>query len=112
MVRTVRGVAWFSIAVFVLLAGCSGVGGGLEIAAQDADTTAFGNLEITVTVENTADDSQSGVLTCEAKVGGRVYEESAEVALAGGSSEVVELSIDVPLSDYGEDGTYSCDIEE
>lgn len=99
------------IVSLVLIAGCSGgVGGGLEIAAQDADTTAFGNVVITVTVENTAQEPREGSVFCEVDVGGRVYEQSEFVTVGSESRTTIQLEYDIPLSDYGEGGEYRCQI--
>lgn len=96
----------------ILLSGCSGLdSGGLEIVAQDADKTLAGNVEITVTVENTADERQTGEVFCEVEVGGEIYETSKAVAVPGNSRKAYELSIDLPFDEYAEGGTYRCSIE-
>lgn len=97
------------LAVFVLLAGCSGVGGGLEIITNEGSTTAAGDLEITVTVQNTATERKSGDLRCEASVGEQVYETSESIAVDGESRETYDLELEIPRDDYGE-SSYTCEI--
>ncbi|EMA12342.1 hypothetical protein, partial [Haloarcula marismortui] len=93
------------------LSGCAGATGGLEIAAQDAETTAFGNVEVTATVENTADDREQGDLYCEVIVSGKVYDQTQRIAVDGNSRQAYTMAFDIPLSDYNEGGEYRCELK-
>lgn len=94
-----------------LLSGCSSTAvGDLGIAAQDASTTTFGNVEVTATIENSGNDVQEGTLACEVTVGGRVYEDSQRISVNGGEREVYQFKFDVPVSDFGQSGEYECTL--
>ncbi|MDG5778252.1 hypothetical protein VB773_14905 [Haloarculaceae archaeon H-GB2-1] len=106
-----RNAALAAVVLLVTISGCSGATGGLQIEADHAETTALGNVVVTATVENTAEETREGTLYCEVSVSGRIYEDSYSISVDGESRETYEMKFDVPISDYGDGGEYSCELK-
>ena len=92
-----------TVGAAALLAGCSGsggLGGGLSIDDTSAETTAFGNVVLTVAVSNTSGSSKTGTLIGQVDIsGGDTYTENREISVAGDGSNTYELEFDIDISE-------------
>jgi len=87
-------------AAAVGLAGCGGFLGGLEVASVESRTTALGNVEVSVVVENTSGSSQTGELVTQVDVeGGDTYTERQEVTVPGNAENSYAVTHDLSLSE-------------
>ena len=88
-----------------LLAGCSGSGGGgivggLTIDDTSAETTAFGNVVLTVAISNTSGSSKTSTLIGQVDVSdGDTYTENREITVPGDDSNTYELEFDIDFSE-------------
>lgn len=97
-----------------LLAGCSDavaeITGGLEVTGVDASMTGFGNVEMTVRVENGASSSQSGTLVGQVDLdGGDTFTERKEITVQSDRRNTFEFEFDIPISDSLSGGQYTYD---
>lgn len=92
------------------LAGCTnaesgGSGGGLRAVSAEGNFGFTGEAHVTVTIENTASESQGADLVVEVTLdGSESYTETQYVRVPAGSSETVEVTVDIPAFD-----TYTSD---
>ena len=93
-----------SAGTVALLAGCSasgnGFGGGLTVDDTVAETTAFGNVVLTVAVSNTSGSSKTGTLIGQVDIsGGDTYTERRGISVDGEGANTYELEFDIDISD-------------
>lgn len=84
------------------VAGCSEAtsGSGLRVVEGEGRWTTFGDIEYTVTVENTASESKAGTLYVEVSFdNGASYTGSKYVRIPGGESKTVDVKIEVSVFD-------------
>lgn len=84
------------------LAGCSatsdllGGGSNLEVTEVESQVTGWGDVQLSISVENTGSESESGTLYGQVDVqGGDVYSESQQITVPAG--ETNQYTIDVPI---------------
>ncbi|MFC7077752.1 hypothetical protein [Haloarcula halophila] len=97
----------------ILVSGCSAFGG-LEVSSVNADTTALGDIEVLVVVENTASSSRDRELTTQVDVqSGDTYTQSEEITVPGESENSYRHTHDLALSESlsADSFDYSASVE-
>jgi hypothetical protein len=97
------------------IAGCGGIGGGLEVIDTEARNTALGNVEIIAMVENTSSDTQEGELVTQVDIqGGDTYTEREVITVTGDSSNSYSQTHDIDFAESlsGSEYEYEASIEE
>jgi|GEM_PF-773389 hypothetical protein len=94
------------VGTMAVLAGCSGsdggggIGGGLTVDDTSAETTAFGNVVLSVAVSNTSGSSNSDTLIGQVDMtGGDTYTERRDITVDGEQSNTYELEFDIDFSE-------------
>ncbi|PSQ42112.1 hypothetical protein BRD17_09435 [Halobacteriales archaeon SW_7_68_16] len=88
-------------------AGCGGVGGSLEIADTSSQSTATGNVVVSVLVENTGDSEDSATLQSQVDVqGGDTYTDRRDISVPGGGSNSYDFEFDIAIDESLEASEY------
>lgn len=77
---------------------------------MDANSTAFGNVEIVAEVRNHGSETQTGTLVGEVDLDdGSTHTERTSVTVTGGQTDEHSVTIDLPISESLSGGRYQYD---
>lgn len=100
------------VVAMAVVAGCTAPAGLLDITEREIEQSDSGNLLLTTSVKNTdGSDRLEGTLLCNVTVGNQSVEQSKQLSLRGGQSRSHEFEYDIPFSEYEDDGTFQCTIQ-
>lgn len=92
------------------IAGCSSLLGELEVTNIEAASTPFGNVELLVTVENTAFTTRSGELTGQVDIeGGDTYTKSRSIQIQADDTNEYTFEFDIALGESLTGSSYTYD---
>lgn len=100
------------VVALVVVAGCTAPAGVLDITEREVSQSDSGNLLLTISVKNTdGSDRIEGTLLCNVTVGNQSLDQSKQLSLRSGQSRPYEFEYDISFSEYEDDGSFQCRIQ-